>query len=67
MAKPGDIVTKGRAVARIYNTFGKLQDTVRALDDGIVLGHSDSSVAFPGAPIMAFGMIDDGKKAAPPR
>jgi predicted deacylase len=57
LAKPGDIVKKGQAVAKIYNTFGKLQDTVVCLHNGIVLGHSDSSVAYPGAPIMAFGAI----------
>ena len=56
-AKPGEVVKKGRAVAKIYNTFGKLQDTVVCLHDGIVLGHSDSSVAYPGAPIMAFGIV----------
>jgi predicted deacylase len=56
MAKPHDMVKKGQVVAKIYNAFGKLQDTILALEDGIVLGHSDSSVAFPGAPIMAFGM-----------
>jgi len=53
----GDVVKKGQAVAKIYNTFGKLQDTVVCLSDGIVLGHSDSSVAFPGAPVMAFGVF----------
>jgi predicted deacylase len=53
--RPGDIIKKGRIVARIYNPFGKLQETVRAFSDAVVLGHADSSVAFPGAPIMAFG------------
>ncbi|MEJ2648518.1 MAG: M14 family metallopeptidase [Sedimentisphaerales bacterium] len=57
LAKPGDIVQKGQPLAKIYNTFGKLQDTVVCLHDGIVLGHSDSSVAYPGAPVMAFGVI----------
>jgi predicted deacylase len=56
LAKPGDIVSSGQAVAKIYNTFGKLQDTIRCTADGVVLGHSDSSVAFPGAPVMAFGV-----------
>lgn len=56
LAKPGDIVKSGQVVARIYNTFGKLQDTIRCVNDGVVLGHSDSSVAFPGAPVMAFGV-----------
>ena len=57
LAKPGDIVSSGQAVAKIYNTFGKLQDTIRCTADGVVLGHSDSSVAFPGAPVMAFGVF----------
>jgi len=56
-SKPGEVVKKGETVAKIYNTFGKLQDTVVCLHDGIVLGHSDSSVAYPGAPIMAFGIL----------
>jgi predicted deacylase len=57
LSKAGDVVKKGQAVARIYNTFGKLQDTIFCLSDAIVLGHSDSSVAFPGAPVMAFGVF----------
>ena len=58
LAKPGDVVRQGRPVAKIYNPFGKLQETVVARHSGIVLGHSDSSVAFPGAPVMAFGESD---------
>ncbi|MBN2138188.1 MAG: succinylglutamate desuccinylase/aspartoacylase family protein [Sedimentisphaerales bacterium] len=53
----GDFVRKGQMVARIYNAFGKLLDTVRCPQDGIILGHSDSSVAFPGAPLMAIGAV----------
>ena len=49
---------QGQPVAKIYNTFGKLLETVRALHEGIVLGHSDFSVAFPRVPVMAFGIID---------
>ena len=56
-AKPGDLVTRDQPVAKIYNTFGKLQETIRALSDGIVLGHADFSVAFPGVPVIAFGML----------
>lgn len=55
MAKPGDVVKKGQPLGRIVNAFGKLQETVIALEDAIVLGHSDSSVVFPGMPVMAFG------------
>ena len=56
LAKPGDEIKKGQPFARIVNAFGKHQETVKALNDGIVLGHSDSSVVFPGMPIMAFGI-----------
>lgn len=56
-ARPGDYVQKKQTVAKIYNSFGKLQETITALDNGIVLGHSDSSVAFPGKPVMAFGIM----------
>lgn len=57
LAHPGDLVRKGQPVAKIYNAFGKLQDTLLCQNDGIVLGHSDFSVAFPGAPVMAFGIF----------
>jgi len=55
LKKPGDIVYKGQKIARIYNAFGKVMETIAALDDGIVLGHSDYAVTFPGSPVMAFG------------
>jgi predicted deacylase len=57
IAKPGDIIKKGQAIAKVYNTFGKLQETMKASDNGIVLGHCNSSVVFPGIPVMAFGII----------
>jgi predicted deacylase len=57
IAHPGDIVKKGQTIARIVNAFGKLVETVKAVDDAIVLGHSDSSVVFPGMHIMAFGVL----------
>jgi predicted deacylase len=57
MIQPGDLVKSGRAVAKIFNAFGKLQDTLLCKQDGVVLGHSDYSVAFPGAPVMAFGVF----------
>ena len=56
LSKPGDLIRRGQPVAKIYNAFGKLQETITALSDGIVLGHTDSSVAFPGIPIMTFGI-----------
>ncbi len=56
LARPGDVVRANQPIARIYNAFGKPQETLNATADGIVLGHADSSVAFPGIPIMAFGV-----------
>ena len=58
MAKPGDVVKAGQRLARNVNAFGKLQETITALEDAIVLGHTDSSAVFPGMPIMAFGIPD---------
>jgi len=57
LSHPGDIVRQGQPVAKIYNAFGKLQATLLSQNHGIVLGHSDFSVAFPGAPVMAFGVF----------
>lgn len=56
-AKPGDMAKRGQPVARIYNAFGKLQETIVAQSDGVVLGHSDYSAAFPGSPVISFGVF----------
>ncbi len=57
LAKPGDMVSPGQPVARIYNAFGKLVETMRAEYTAMVLGHADSSMAYPGMPVMAFGCL----------
>ena len=57
LVTPGTLVREGQPVAKVFNAFGRFQETLAAVGDGIVLGHSDSSVAYPGAPVMAFGMI----------
>ncbi|MBI3118338.1 MAG: succinylglutamate desuccinylase/aspartoacylase family protein [Candidatus Hydrogenedentes bacterium] len=56
LARPGDRVTLGQPIAEVYNAFGKMQERLVALNDSIVLGHADSSVVFPGMPVMAFGI-----------
>jgi predicted deacylase len=58
MAKPGDVVKAGQRLAKNVNAFGKHQETITAIEDAIVLGHTDSSAAFPGMPVMAFGVPD---------
>jgi predicted deacylase len=55
-ARPGDLVREGQKLARVYNALGKAQETIVALKDGLILGHSDYSVTFPGAPVMVFGV-----------
>ena len=57
IAKPGQLVRRGDKLAKIYNVFGKLQQTILAEDDGLVLGHSDTSVAHPGSPVAAFALF----------
>ncbi len=56
LVKAGEPVTAGQPLAKIVNAFGRHQETVKALHDGVVLGHSDSSAAFPGMPFMSFGL-----------
>ena len=56
LESPGDPVFPGKPIARIYNTFGKLQETLRSDITGVVLGHCDSSAVFPGMEVMAFGV-----------
>jgi len=58
LAKPGEVIKAGQPLARIVNAFGRHQETMTAMKDAIVLGHSESSAAFPGMPIMAFGVSD---------
>lgn len=56
LKKPGDQVRKGEKIADIYNAFGKRIESIRALNEGIVLGQTDHALSYPGAPVMAFGM-----------
>jgi len=54
---PGDMVKQGKPVAWVYNVFGKKLETLKAAQEGIVLGHSDSSTGFPGVPVVAYGLV----------
>ncbi|MCF7811016.1 succinylglutamate desuccinylase/aspartoacylase family protein [bacterium] len=56
LIKPGDRVRANQPVGKIYDAFGRSIETVRATADGIVLGHTDYSVTFPGKPLVAFGL-----------
>ncbi len=56
LKKPGDIVNENARLARVCNAFGKQVELITALSDGIVLGHTDNALAYPGSPVMAFGL-----------
>ncbi len=65
LVKPGDLIENGQPVAKVYNAFGKLLETVVSAHRGIVLGHSDSSVAFPGVPVVALGVLKPPGRKTP--
>ncbi len=50
---PGQTVVKNQVLAKIFNPFGRLQETLRAPSEGLVLGYCDSSFAYPGASVVA--------------
>ena len=52
----GKYVQSGQVVAKVYNAFGKAREVLVAENDALVLGCSDTSLAFPGFPVMAFGI-----------
>jgi hypothetical protein len=45
-----------------HHVIGLNREPSHCLHDAIVQGYSDSSVAFPGAPLMAFGVLLPCKK-----
>lgn len=54
--REGSQVKKGQILGRIYNAFGRVQETLRAERDGMVLGCTDHSLSMPGFPVAAFGI-----------
>jgi predicted deacylase len=57
--KAGEIVRSNQELATVHNAFGRLLERVRTTCDGLVLGISDSSVAYPGGPVMALGAFEE--------
>ena len=60
---PGDVVERGAVVARTYNVFGQLRETLRADVDGVVLGYSDYSMTYPGKTVLAFADLREPPRA----
>jgi predicted deacylase len=56
LTQPGDVIQAGQPFAKVYNAFGRLQETLSASSEALVLGHTDSSVAYPGAPVVALAV-----------
>lgn len=54
---PGQTIRAGDPLARVQDAFGRHLETLRAQADALVLGVSDSSVAYPGAPVAALGLF----------
>jgi predicted deacylase len=57
LVKPGQIVKKDQPVAKIYNVFGKLLETLTSQENSLILGHWDYSVSYPGAELISFAII----------
>lgn len=57
LVKPGSLVFYNQPLAKIFNPFGKLQETLKAQHKAIVLGTADSAVAYPGMSPMVFGLL----------
>lgn len=57
LVKPGEEVRPGQRLAHVDDTFGRRRETIRATARALVLGVADSSVAYPGAPVVALGLM----------
>ncbi|MGD2035845.1 MAG: succinylglutamate desuccinylase/aspartoacylase family protein [Bacteroidales bacterium] len=57
LKKPGDPFSKGQKVAKIFNAFGKLVETIQAEENGIIIGLTDNAISFPGTPVMASAVV----------
>jgi len=56
LVRPGSVVKKDQPIARIYNAFGKLRETLVSPGDGIVLSYTDYAVTYPGSYVIAYGL-----------
>lgn len=57
LVSPGEVVNEGQRLAVVDDIFGRRRETIRATDAALVLGVADSSVAYPGASVVALGLI----------
>lgn len=50
---PGQAITKGQLLARVYSAFGSDEESLRATADGFVLGLEDHARVLPGREVIA--------------
>lgn len=50
---PGQEITKGQLLARVYSAFGSDEESLRAAADGFVLGLEDHARVLPGREVIA--------------
>ncbi len=56
---PGDKVKRGQKIAKVSNAYGKQVEIIYAIANGIIIGQTDTALAFPGSPVMAFGILQN--------
>lgn len=61
LVEPGAWVKPRQPLARIIDPLGRTLATLKAQGEGVLLGHADSAVVYPGLPVMAFGRLGSGK------
>lgn len=61
LCRPGQFVEADKALARVEDAFGRSRETLRTPSSALVLGVADSSVAYPGAPVAALGLLPPSK------
>jgi predicted deacylase len=57
LVRPGELVRTGQKLAFVDDAFGRRCELIRARAPALILGIADSSVAYPGAPVVALGMM----------
>ena len=57
--RPGDAIVTNQELGRVYSVFGSLEESLRAVRPGYVLGVSDHARALPGSEVIAIAEFVD--------
>lgn len=55
--KPGELVKKDQLLAQVINVFGRVAETLKAKNNGIIIGITDYAVVLPGSAVISMGVI----------